>query len=215
MSETPLAPEGFAAVANVSRETLARLETHAALLVKYQKAVNLVGPDTLRDLWRRHFLDSAQLFPLLPEVRPLRVLDLGAGAGFPGLVLALLAVGAGHPIALDLVEADARKAAFLREVARQTGAAATIHNIRLEALEPFAVDVITARAFAPLERLLTLAEPFLAVPGAHPALLLLKGRTAGEELTRTAERWKMRVETIPSITEPGAVVLRIEDIGRV
>ena len=130
-------------------------------------------------------------------------------------MLAILAVGAGRPIALDLVEADARKAAFLREVARQAGARGRIHNVRLEALEPFAVDVITARAFAPLERLLTLAEPFLAVPGAHPALLLLKGRTAGEELTRAAEQWKMRVETIPSITEPGAVVLRIEDIGRV
>lgn len=217
MENTPLSPDGFAAAMNVSRETLDRLKIYAALLAKYQSAVNLVGPATLLDPWRRHFLDSAQLFPLLPQpppARQLQVLDIGAGAGFPGLVLAVLAVGAGRPIALDLVESDARKAAFLREAARQTGVAATVHHARLESVAPFPVDVITARAFAPLERLLRLVAPFLTVPGAHPLALLLKGRRAARELTEAAERWKMRVKSIPSVTEPGAVVLRIEDIAR-
>lgn len=212
----PLSPEDFARATNVSRETLARLETYAALLGKFQKAVNLVGPETLADPWHRHFLDSAQILPLLPPCppdRPLRLLDLGSGAGFPGLVLAIMAAGGGSPLNVRLVESDARKAAFLREAARQTRAPATVENKRLEDIAPGPVDVITARAFAPLPRLLEQAAPFLGPPA--PVLILHKGRHAQEELTRAGEGWKMRVVSIPSVTDPESVVLRIEDIQRV
>lgn len=212
----PLSPEDFARATNVSRETLVRLETYAALLDKFQKAVNLVGPETLADPWRRHFLDSAQVFPLLPPFpfdRPLDLLDLGAGAGFPGLVLAIMAAGTGQAMNARLVESDARKAAFLREAARRTETPITVENKRLEDIAPGAVDVITARAFAPLPRLLALAAPFLGPPA--PVLLLHKGRQAREELTRAGEGWKISCVSTPSVADPESVVLRIEDIQRV
>ena len=105
--DAPLTAEDFRRLTGVSRETLARLERHAALLTKWQKRINLVGRESLRDLWRRHMLDSAQLVPLLPE-RTRSVADIGSGAGFPGLVLAIMGVPEVH-----LIEADARKCAFL------------------------------------------------------------------------------------------------------
>jgi 16S rRNA (guanine527-N7)-methyltransferase len=205
--------EDFARATNVSRETLARLETYAALLAKFQKTINLVSRDTLGDVWRRHFLDSAQLWPLLP--RGARVLlDLGSGAGFPGLALAIMGQGAGTPLAVHLVEADTRKSIFLREAARQTGCPVTVHNVRLEALTPFAVDVITARAFASLTGILEIAAPFPQFPGARPVALLLKGRQAREELTAAAKEWNMDAALIPSVTEPEAGVLRLRDVTR-
>jgi len=134
-----LTPEAFRERLAVSRETLARFQAYADLLLKWNRAINLVSPNTLPDLWHRHFLDSAQLRQYLPpEPGPSSrvILDVGAGAGFPGLVLALLDCGAVH-----LVEADQRKAQFLREVIRVTGAPAHVHPHRLENLAPFAVDV--------------------------------------------------------------------------
>jgi 16S rRNA (guanine527-N7)-methyltransferase len=214
-----MTPEKFAAASNVSRETLVRLETYAALLTKFQNALNLVGPNTLADPWRRHFLDSAQLFPLLPGSaadggRGPVILDLGTGAGFPGLVLALMGEGAGTPFRVHLVESDSRKATFLKEVARRTGCPVTIHNLRIEAMKPFAVDAICARAFAPIARILRVSGHFLTLPGARPMLLLLKGRRATEELTAAEKGWKMRVESISSITGADAMVLRLRDITR-
>src|SRR6266446_2343020 len=115
----PLDPTGFTALTGVSRETLARLEAYAALLAQWNERINLVGRDTRRDIWRRHFLDSAQLLPHVPAgTRSLA--DLGSGAGFPGLVLAILGV-----CGVELVESDARKCAFLREAARIAGAPVT------------------------------------------------------------------------------------------
>src|SRR5260370_24859153 len=148
----PLDPAGFAALIGVSRETLARLEAYAALLAEWNQRINLVGRDSLRDVWRRHFLDSAQLFPYLPQgARSL--VDLGSGAGFPGLVLAILGVAG-----VELIEGDARKCAFLREAARIAAAPITIHNSRIAAMPPHAVDVVTARGCASLDQLLVLAE---------------------------------------------------------
>src|SRR6185369_225024 len=142
---------------NVSRETISALETYAGLLRKWQKAINLVSGATLDDVWRRHFLDSAQLLPLIPEGDG-HITDLGSGAGFPGLVLALLS---GRPT--HLVESDQRKAAFLGEVARATGCAGRvqIHAARVEALKPWGAAVITARALADLTQLLDWASPFV------------------------------------------------------
>ena len=126
------------------------------LLGRWQRAINLVGPATLADPWRRHVLDFGQLLAHLPApAGPL--VDLGSGAGFPGLVLALLGVPE-----VALIESDRRKAAFLREVARATGAEVAVHAERIEVCTPWPAAVVTARALAPLPRLLPLAEPFLA-----------------------------------------------------
>jgi 16S rRNA (guanine527-N7)-methyltransferase len=193
----------FFAAFPVSRETADRLRAYADLLVKWQARINLVGPATLADLWRRHMLDSAQLLPLLPAGP---VLDLGSGAGFPGLVLAILRQDPVH-----LVESDSRKCAFLREVARLTEAGAVIHNCRIESLAPFAVSAITARALAPVASLLTLAEGFIA---ATTQCLFLKGEKLEDELTAAAKDWKMTVERIPSRSDPNGTILRVKEVKR-
>lgn len=181
-----------------------RLQAYASLLVKWQARINLVGPATLPDLWRRHFLDSAQVFP---HLRPGAVLDLGSGAGFPGLILAILGAGPVH-----LVESDGRKCAFLREVARITETKdVQIHNGRIESLKIFPVTNVTARALAPLEKLLNWAEPFL-LPDVQ--CLFLKGRGADEELTQAGENWMMRVERIPSLSDPSGLLLQLSEVRR-
>jgi 16S rRNA (guanine527-N7)-methyltransferase len=199
-----LSPEGFQDLTGVSDETLARLTAYVELLGKWQRRINLVGRGTLADIWRRHVLDSAQLLPLVPaDARA--VLDLGSGAGFPGLVLAVMGTA---PV--QLVERNSRKCAFLREVVRATEAAASVHNCRIEDLKPFAADVITARAVAPLEKLLAHTRPFLAGGG---LCLFLKGRTAQRELTDSAKNWMMTVTRIDSISDPSGVILKLEDIS--
>jgi 16S rRNA (guanine527-N7)-methyltransferase len=201
-------PDDFRAWTGVSRETLDRLKQYAGLLGKWQRAINLVSPDTLPDLWYRHMLDSAQLWPLLPE--ECRVLvDLGSGAGFPGLVLAIMGVPKVH-----LVEADARKATFLREAARIAvphDSAVVVHARRLEALQPFAVDAITSRGLAPLSVLLRYAVDFI---GPSTVCIFPKGAKAEEELTEAAKDWRMRVERVPSITDPAATIFRVSEIVR-
>ncbi len=202
---TALTPEGFAAEVNVSRETLARLRLYAGLLEKWQKAINLVGRSTLPDLWRRHMLDSAQLQALAPPAATTWV-DLGSGAGFPGLVLAILGVGTVH-----LIESDSRKCTFLREVARQTATAVAIHNCRIEAVAPFRADVITARALAPLGQLLDWGSRFA---GADTIGLFLKGQDAENELTLAAKSWTIPVERLPSRSDPSGTVLRVKGFSR-
>ncbi|MFI4989239.1 MAG: 16S rRNA (guanine(527)-N(7))-methyltransferase RsmG, partial [Alphaproteobacteria bacterium] len=172
----------------------------------WQKAINLVAASTLPDLWRRHFLDSGQLMRFLP-CRPCRLVDLGSGAGFPGLVLALL--GAGE---VDLVESDARKCAFLREAIRITAAPASLREGRIEGLSGRRYQVVTARALAPLDQLLGHAAALLEPDG---VALLLKGRRVAEELTAARKAWKMQLECFPSEAEPGGRVLRVKEISRV
>jgi len=151
-------------------------------------------------------LDSAQLVPYVPE-NAREIMDMGSGAGFPGLVLAILLDRPVH-----LVEATAKKAAFLREAARVTRAPATVHTDRIESLAPWPVDVVTARALAPLGRLLDYAAPFLARRGQPGGTcLFLKGARAGQELADARKSWSMEVERFPSVTDPDGVVLRIRD----
>ncbi len=209
-----LSAAAFRAAADVSRETLDRLERYAALLEKWNRAINLVARGSLADLWRRHMLDSAQLWPLLPppQGRPRRILDLGSGAGFPGLVLAIMGASDGD-VEVHLVEADKKKAAFLREAARIVEAPVTLHVQRIESLAPFPVDAVTARACAPLPRLLDYAAPFLRQyqPGEPaPVGLFLKGRDVDRELTEAREKWKMETELLPSRTDAAAKILRIQ-----
>lgn len=203
--ELPLGPQGFAELIPVSRETLSRLETYAELLIRWSARINLVGRDTLPDLWRRHILDSAQLRPFVPDSAR-SLIDLGSGAGFPGLVLALLGVPD-----VELVEADSRKSAFLREAARVTGAAVTIRPCRIQAVPPHAMEVVTARACAPLSRLLDFAHPFLAP---HTVCLFPKGERFAEELTVAREGWTIRASVEQSLSDRRGVILRLEQVVR-
>lgn len=186
-------------------ETRARLEAFLDLLARWQRRINLVAASTLADPWRRHILDSAQLVPLLPPGAA-AIADLGAGGGFPGLVVAV--VGR-RPVAL--VEADARKCAFLAEAVRITNAAATVVNRRIETVAPASADIVTARALAPLARLLPLAARILRADG---RALLLKGASVGAELTAVAKTWTMQTTQIASSSEPSGVILNIERLRR-
>lgn len=201
----PLTIGEFQRFTGVSRETLDRLERYLTCLERWQGAVNLVGPASLRDVWRRHFLDSAQLWAYLPFAAA-RVVDLGSGAGFPGLVLAILGAGDVH-----LIEANRRKAAFLREAARRTGTVVTIHGDRIDSVPSLGADMVTARACAPLDKLLDLAVLHL---GNHGYCVFLKGKSVDAELTEARKKWKMRISRFPSRSQPSGVVLKLEAVSR-
>jgi 16S rRNA (guanine527-N7)-methyltransferase len=249
----------------VSRETVERLETYAALLKRWQKTINLVAPSTLDHIWHRHFADSAQLLglalaasspsplgeragvrgllessePTAPSpgadqpaglsnaksgraglsrrgeatLLPIHFLDLGSGAGFPGLVLAIMAAekgGTRH----TLVESDTRKAAFLREVARETGVAVEIVADRIESPRTAAsvgeVNCVTARALAPMPRLLPWAAPYF---GGDTVGLFLKGREVAAELDQAAAVWAFQSELLPSVTDPEGRIVRISGLS--
>lgn len=191
---------------SVSRETQERLEIYAALLLHWNQRINLLSHRDEELLWPRHIHDSLALVPYMP-MPPGAAIDLGSGAGFPGLILAIATGRHFH-----LVEADQRKAAFLREAGRETSAPITVHPVRIEACGLTGAGLVTARALAPLSSLLAWTTPLLAPDG---ACLFPKGRNHTAELTDAASRWQMRVESIPSPTAPDAVILRIRDLKRV
>ncbi len=207
----PYGPAEFAAQFGVSRETCDRLALYERTLARWQRRINLVGRSTLDDVWRRHFADSAQLAAHLPpDARSL--VDLGSGAGFPGLVLKLLRPG----LAVHLIEADSRKAAFLTAMAALLSLDVAVIAARIEAVarspaRPRA-DVVTARALAPLPELLALASGW---SGDNPRFLFLKGQNVESELISSAKCWNMTVRQIDSLTQPGARLLCIERIARV
>jgi len=191
---------------HVSRETEARLEIFATLLLRWNRTVNLIARRDEPGLWSRHIADALQLAALIPpDAR--RGIDLGSGGGFPGLVLAI-ATG----ISFDLIEADHRKAAFLREAARVTSAPVRIHPVRAEAAILDPAPLITSRALATLPSLLALAARLLAPGG---TCLFHKGESVEAELTAAAAEWHMHLERIPSQTASCACILRISDIARV
>jgi len=187
----------------VSRETQDRLETYVALLQSWNRRINLVSAESLRDVWRRHVLDSGQLFRHLPKAAR-NLLDLGSGAGLPGLVLAILGAPDVH-----LIESDQRKAAFLREAARVTGTAVTIHVSRCENVAAFAADVITARALAPLPKLLEMASRFV---GPGTVCLFLKGGDVDDALTAARREWIMKPQVMVSESDPTGHILRLEEL---
>ena len=199
-----MTPEAFAARFDVSRETLALLLAYVALLEKWQRRINLVSSATLPDIWHRHILDSAQLLPHLPLVsapQRLHILDIGSGAGFPGLVLAILGVGD-----IQLVESNQRKAVFLQTVIRELGVSARVSNQRIETLPACRPDVITARAFAALPKLMSLITPHL-----HNDLtcLFLKGASVDEELTNFQTYSTMIPHLYPSVTNDDGVIVKL------
>jgi 16S rRNA (guanine527-N7)-methyltransferase len=190
----------------VSRETQTRLEAFVALLRRWNSTINLVAREDEDHIWPRHVCDCLQLLPLIPPGTG-DAIDIGSGAGFPGLVLAIAAGRRFH-----LIEADQRKVAFLRDAQRATGAPVTIHWTRAERAGLAPAALVTARAVAPLERLLALAHPLLAPEG---VCLFHKGRRVQSELTDAGAKWHMRVERIPSRTGEDATILRISHLTRV
>lgn len=213
MSETrvdspPQTPAAFQAATGCSDAQLADMEAYLALLTEWNGKMNLVGPSALAEFWSRHAYDSAQLLRLAPEARTWA--DLGAGAGFPGLVLAILLKGrVGAKV--HLVESMAKRCRFLAEVARALALPAEIHNARAEDLG-IRVDIVTARACAPLPRLLGYAEPYLR-RGATG--LFLKGQDVVSELTEAAKYWKFEAELSASSSHPDGRILQVKGLSRV
>ena len=206
----PAQPEAFDAAAfeaatAVSRETVEMLEAYAALLTDWNSRHNLVSENTLPDIWHRHMLDSAQLEPLIPA-KAQTLADLGSGAGFPGLVLAILRRDS---LKVTLFEATKKKADFLSAVTETLSLPVTVVTERIEAVPPQIFHAVTARAFAPLNALLTAAHKFV---GPRTICLFLKGQKLELELTEAAKTWKMVTQKHPSKTHPLGVILEIRDL---
>ncbi|WP_371055875.1 16S rRNA (guanine(527)-N(7))-methyltransferase RsmG [Rhodosalinus sp. K401] len=194
---------------DVSRETGARLDHFRGLVEKWSPRINLVSRAAVADLQERHIADSAQLWHLAPPAR--RWVDLGSGGGFPGMVIAILARELRPDLRVVLIESDTRKAAFLATAIRETDVNADIIAERIETVSPQAADIVSARALAPLERLLGLVMRHLA-PGGRA--LLPKGAKWREEVENARRTWTFEADTIPSVTDPSAVILSIGEIAR-
>ena len=197
------------ALTPVSRETLARLDRFVELLLDTQSHTNLIGSGTIPELWTRHIADSLQLIELAPDAKVW--LDLGSGAGFPGLVIACALTDRPGPL-VHLVESTGKKAVFLRNVAEALALPATVHHIRAEAFSPtFGAEVITARAVAPLSKLFGYVAPLLK-SGAKA--LLPKGQDVEVELTEAAKYWKIEADLVASRTKPDGRIVVVHALRR-
>jgi 16S rRNA (guanine527-N7)-methyltransferase len=202
--------QAFTAEVDVSRETLERLTVYHGLLLKWGSRINLVARGTLDEAWTRHFLDSAQLIELAPTTAR-RWCDLGSGAGFPGLVVAILAAETRPDLRVCLIESDQRKAEFLRAVVRATRVGADVIAERIETAAPCGADVLSARALASLSDLLPMAERHLASGG---ICLFPKGARYADEVAEALETFTFHCEEYPSKTGADSVILKIGGIGR-
>jgi 16S rRNA (guanine527-N7)-methyltransferase len=203
--------EAALALVPVSRETLARLDRFVATLLAWQRRINLIAPATIAEVWTRHVADSLQLVALAPGARVW--LDLGSGGGFPGLVIACALAGT-PGTQIHLIESNGKKAAFLREAVRVTGTPAIVHQARIEQMGTRAderVDVVTARALAPLADLLVLSEPWLK-KGAQA--LFLKGQDVGVELTAASKYWTIVADLTSSRTDPRGQIVSVQRVER-
>jgi 16S rRNA (guanine527-N7)-methyltransferase len=199
--------DSFAAASGATPEQMADLQRFLERLAAGNAVMNLVGPKTLPEFWNRHAWDSAQLLPMAPNARTWA--DLGAGAGFPGLVLAILFKGR-EGCHVHLVESMTKRCRFLQLVVDDLALPATVHNDRAENLQ-LAVDVVTARACAPLNRLLGYAQPYLE---AGATGLFLKGQDVASELEEATSSWKFEAEVIPSRSDERGRIVRIGRLGR-
>ena len=205
-----MTPEEFAVAADVSRETMERLEAMDRVLIDYSSQHNLIARSTIEDRWQRHYLDAAQIAPLLPaNIRTL--FDLGSGAGFPGLVLAAMLEK--KDVCVTLIESTGKKAAFLSAAAQAMGLSnVSVIPERIESQSPQSrPDVITARALARLDKLLGYA---FGIADKSTRLFLPKGQDVEGELTQAAKYWHMEVIRHPSLTSPGATILEIGNLRR-
>jgi len=196
---------------NVSRETFEKLDLFADLLQKWNPHINLVAKSTIGSLWDRHIRDSLQVSRIV-EKEVAHWVDLGSGGGFPGLVVAILAVEAGNLGSVTLVESDQRKATFLRTVLRETETPGSVISQRIEEVEPLKADVLSARALAKLTTLLEFSERHLNEGG---QCLFQKGKNWKSEVQSARTSWHFSYDAIQSQTESEAVVLNIRELTRV
>ena len=192
----------------LSGQVVEKLDRYVELLETEQTKMNLVGASTLPAVWTRHILDSAQLFCLLDPSDKI-VLDLGSGAGFPALVLACMDEKRLYDF--HLVESDGKKCAFLQKVIESCGLNAKVHNERIEQMDKFAADVITARALAPLDKLIKYAFPFMT---SATRCLFMKGAKAEEELTNALRKYRFRFEKKQSLSSPEGKILLLSEVKK-
>ncbi len=194
---------------DVSRETIEKLKIYHELLLKWQKAINLVSPKTIDEAWVRHFADSVQIEHYVSRESQ-TVVDLGSGAGFPGLVLAIMR----PDLEVHMIESDDRKCQFLRTVSRETNVDVMVHNSRIEDVQDaFEPDLVTARALADLSLLLEYAEPW-AIGNSDLECLFLKGVRVDEEISRAGVSFSFEAAQFPSITDSQARILHLRNISR-
>ena len=205
--------EGFCSYLLVSRETYEKFTIFNNTLVKWQSSINLISNSTIENIWARHFLDSAQLYTFVNNVKG-NILDFGSGAGFPGLILAIM----GHKN-VHLIESDNKKCAFLREVSMLTDVNVTIHNTRIEDLDFVNVDLITSRALAPLNKLIDYVEIFINKSKEetlrYPKLLFLKGKSYKEEVLEVSKKRNISYREFPSLTNNYGKILYIYNIDMI
>lgn len=203
-----MTPTDFARRAPIHHDALPDYEIWVSLLRRWNQRINLVSPSAMSDLWDRHVLDSAQIWPLIPDDAK-TIVDFGSGAGFPGLSLAIEAKHTARGQTIHMIESAGKKASFLKTVSRETSAPARIWSDRIEHIESLNADVITARAFAPLARLLPMARHHLKDGG---QIVLLKGERFNDEVEEAEKHWSFTYETQPSVTQDGAVIARFTNI---
>jgi 16S rRNA (guanine527-N7)-methyltransferase len=204
------AVEELVAGLNVSRETIAALQSFEALVQRWNPAINLVSKSSLSQLWPRHILDSAQIFTFCPP-KAQSWGDLGSGGGFPGIVVAILAKELMPGLRVTLVESDARKATFLRQAVQALGLPTVVQSQRIESTEPLRADILSARALASLPDLLGFADRHLAPGG---TAIFPKGERFPEEIADARKTWAFDVDTRPSLSEAKAAILVIRNIRR-
>lgn len=193
---------------NVSRETIHRLEIYKRELEHWQKSINLIASSTVPHLWKRHFEDSLQLLSYI-STKKQKLIDLGSGAGFPGLVLAI-----SQPETLDvtLIESDRKKCFFIENVSRETKTRVNILNSRIESFEGIYGDIITSRALAPLPQLLKYALPYMKK---ESMCLFLKGKGVEDEIEEAQKEWEFILEIFPSLTDSKGNILKITNLRRI
>lgn len=194
---------------NVSRETFERLATYVDLVKRWNPKINLVSRNSLENIWDRHILDSVQVYRCADSFDTWA--DLGSGGGFPGMVCAILAAEENPGASFNMIESDQRKSAFLRNVARECGIRCAVTSKRIEMVDPLAANIISARALADLRTLLSFCDRHLHTNG---TALLPKGANWKKEMEDAREEWKFEAEAITSLTEPQAVILKINGVSR-
>lgn len=203
--------KNFCDTYNVSRETFLKLKTYQTMLAEWQQKFNLVSSTTLEDSWSRHFLDSAQLFPLLPKSAKV-MYDFGSGAGFPGMVLAIMASEKMPELQVNLVESTTKKTLYLNAVREATGTKVNVLNQRIENLPPAKADVITSRALASLNDLLGYAVRFCKT---ETICIFPKGKKYAEELAEAHKHWKFKCEILPSQQSDEGRILIISNLSKI
>ena len=194
---------------SVSRETLTRLQAFENLVKRWTPAINLVSKSSVPHLWDRHMVDSAQLFWMSPKAA--HWVDLGSGGGFPGLVVAILAMDQASDMRVTLVESDLRKATFLRQAAQTLQLPVTVRSERIDQVPPLQADVLSARALAPLPDLLGYAERHLKPEG---LAIFPKGAKHADEVAVARKQWAFSLESVQSQSDPAAAILKIRNLHR-